>query len=506
MSIRKLAVAATAVVALIFAAEPADAAPPSNDDFDSATAVTSIPFEETIDVSEATSNPDDPTTCDHSLWYSYSPLASGRIDVLAYSSPVHDTAATIAAYTGPRSDLTLAARGYLTLLQSSGSFMRLDVQAGQTYRIFVCVGLTLGQPEDHLSLWVKISTAPPAPPNDDFDDATPIEPFYDTGVLDVPAAEAIDDPYGCPAEAYGWPPPQPSIWYSYTPSEDVTVGARTLPAGGTGYNLIEVYTGLRGALAAVACSKEVDEVMTSGIEDVSFKATGGTTYYFLLGRVAYGGEPSNGGNSMEFVLGLRTKLALRTSASRIDYGDTVRLRTHLGAIPESSERTVKLYRTPIDGARKLVTASNVGGDGDFSLRVRPRRNANYIARWNADDRFWPAVSQERWVGVHARATTRLSGARGSVRRYKLYLLGDDPRQVGKVRPNHAHDPLSFIAQRKLDGRWEPYKAKTVEIGSDGDVSVTWPHPRTGDYRVRVDFAGDKENLEDRSPWRYFRIS
>jgi hypothetical protein len=51
---------------------PAAAAPPSNDDFENATAVSSLPFTDTVDATDATPESDDPTNCgygDHTVWY-----------------------------------------------------------------------------------------------------------------------------------------------------------------------------------------------------------------------------------------------------------------------------------------------------------------------------------------------------------------------------------------------------------------------------------------------------
>ena len=54
---------------------PALAAPPANDDFNSATVIGALPFTTIQDTSEATAAADDPIDCynNGSVWYSFTP-------------------------------------------------------------------------------------------------------------------------------------------------------------------------------------------------------------------------------------------------------------------------------------------------------------------------------------------------------------------------------------------------------------------------------------------------
>jgi hypothetical protein len=148
------------------------------------------------------------------------------------------------------------------------SALTVNLQAGTTYWFMVATGQP-GASNLHLSLR---ETAPlPRVANDDFDSATQISstPYGDT--IDASGATAAqDDPLDC----YGT---HGSVWYAFTPSVSGTVDVST---GGSTYDTaLGVYEGPRGSLFQVACDDNSDPMLTS---HVSFKATGGSTYYLLV--------------------------------------------------------------------------------------------------------------------------------------------------------------------------------------------------------------------------------
>jgi hypothetical protein len=116
--------------------------------------------------------------------------------------------------------------------------------------------------------------APPS--NDDFDDATVISglPFSDS-IDTTEATTASDDP-DCAGQG-------PTVWYAFTPAEDIRVGADTF---GSDYDTtLSVYTGSRGALTQITCNDD-----TVGLQSkVSFDAVAGETYFFMVG--AFGSGP-----------------------------------------------------------------------------------------------------------------------------------------------------------------------------------------------------------------------
>jgi hypothetical protein len=104
--------------------------------------------------------------------------------------------------------------------------------------------------------------------NDDFDNATTIAHLPYTENLDTTAtAVAPDDPTDC-AGANGH-----TVWYAITPSADASLTADTSQCN---YRAVVcVYTGSRGTLTKAA----------DGFQQVTFQATAGITYSFMVADV-----------------------------------------------------------------------------------------------------------------------------------------------------------------------------------------------------------------------------
>jgi hypothetical protein len=135
---------------------------------------------------------------------------------------------------------------------------------------------------------VAPGTALAQPPgNDDFDAAVVIGSLpFQTSMSTDEATAAADDPTSCTNNA--------SVWFSFTPDQDLTVEADTF---GSGYDtVLSAYTGTRGALTLVpgACNDD-----SSGLQSrIVFAATAGTTYHFLIGQCC--GSGGTGGGSLTF--------------------------------------------------------------------------------------------------------------------------------------------------------------------------------------------------------------
>jgi hypothetical protein len=127
--------------------------PPANDDFDNATAITALPFQETINTSEATSAADDPTDCyetNVSVWYKLTSVTDIQLRVAAVSA---DYNTVLAVYTGTRGNLNLVdCRDYPPCFD-------LDVRAGETYYFMVTSYYGGGG-----NLVINVDVAPPPPP------------------------------------------------------------------------------------------------------------------------------------------------------------------------------------------------------------------------------------------------------------------------------------------------------------------------------------------------------
>ena len=126
-----------------------------------------------------------------------------------------------------------------------------------------------------------VSPALAAPPaNDEFNSATTVTeplPFGDA-ISTVEATTAGDDP-----DCFGQ---GPTVWYTYTPSQDVLIQANTF---GSDYDTtLSVYTGSQGNLTQLDCNDDFGSLQSA----VTFTAVASEIYYLMVG--AFGSGP--GGN------------------------------------------------------------------------------------------------------------------------------------------------------------------------------------------------------------------
>jgi hypothetical protein len=148
-------------LACVGIAAPAAAAAPSNDDRGAATVVGSVPFHDTADTTDATSQASDPNDCwfsgegDTTVWYSFTPTRAGRY-VARTAGSDYDTTLTLAVPTGDG----LATWGCDDDGGSgSDSVIAWDAEAGQEY-LFVVGGCC---PGDGGHLEFSIVNPPPRP-------------------------------------------------------------------------------------------------------------------------------------------------------------------------------------------------------------------------------------------------------------------------------------------------------------------------------------------------------
>ncbi|MEV4623245.1 hypothetical protein AB0J74_31620 [Asanoa sp. NPDC049573] len=87
------------MIALVVVGSTAAIAAPTNDEFTAAVAVDTLPFSTTLDTTDATWSPTDPTNCSSngSVWYSYAPSSTTRIQADTFGSG-YDT--VLSAWTG----------------------------------------------------------------------------------------------------------------------------------------------------------------------------------------------------------------------------------------------------------------------------------------------------------------------------------------------------------------------------------------------------------------------
>lgn len=257
------------------------AVPPANDDFANAVVVGALPFSDSRDTSQATTETDDPRmSCGsyhRSVWYAFTPTVAGRVAATAKESR-YDT--KLAVYTGTRGSLTEVSCTFDSYPYPPE--VAFDVVAGTTY--YLLVGADVPYPAG--SLTFAVSALPPA--NDDFDRAASIGavPFGDDRDTSA-ATSAGDDPIAAcldPANSSG-----ASVWYRFTPTAATRIEAST---EGSGYEtILAVYVGTRGDLSEVACD---DDAIAAAQSRLRFDAAAGTDYWIVVGaccsRSAPGGD------------------------------------------------------------------------------------------------------------------------------------------------------------------------------------------------------------------------
>lgn len=224
-----------------------------NDAFAAAQSITSLPFADGFDASDATlqTNEPDPTCGDPdpggSVWYRYRSTAARRLTV--------DSAGPqVAIYKG-------TSLGTLTAV-GCGSSVDLDVEAAESYwlQLFGDLGLT------SLSVHATVAT-----PNDDFADAKTIGalPYADTVDTTTATLEPGEPVPTCALNH----PPYNSIWYRYISPID-----QELRITWSGYQFprIGVYEpGSGDQLVEVACNGDTNDPS-------DFFAEAGHEYIFLV--------------------------------------------------------------------------------------------------------------------------------------------------------------------------------------------------------------------------------
>ena len=153
----RIMISLSVVVSAPSVASPALAQAPPNDDFNSATVISALPFTDSVSTVDATPASDDPPNCagnGPTVWYSFTPSANLRVDANTFGSD-YDT--TLSVYTGSRGSLTqIACNDDSQGVQSEVVF---DAVAGTTY--YLMVGAYLSGPGGNLVFNVVEPQPPP---------------------------------------------------------------------------------------------------------------------------------------------------------------------------------------------------------------------------------------------------------------------------------------------------------------------------------------------------------
>lgn len=242
---------------------PAQAQYGSNDYFDSATAISSLPFSDAVDPSFASTEANEPQYCNYlyqTVWYRYTPSTEQLLRAESSGTGQQTMLNVYQAYGGAIYNLNFIG------CAQNGSQVQFTAQAGVTY--YIQAGNLFGSAgELHVSL-----QRVPGPSNDDFANAAPVGSLPFTDSADTTAASLES---GEPSPTCFGGPPAGSVWWAYTPSESGSVSASTnswFP------NEVAAYTGSSvSGLTQLGC-RAFGGVITIHVD-------AGTTYYFQAGGV-----------------------------------------------------------------------------------------------------------------------------------------------------------------------------------------------------------------------------
>ena len=199
----------------------------------------------------ATQSPDDPSCWDFvgpTIWYSFTATQSALMEYRMGSATTPDGASMNRMLWGPEG---------CDISEGPENGIQFTTVPGTTYYFMV---IAAAEGDVQWDLWQL------SPPNDDFDSATVITTTpFDDGQWTLHATNAADDP----APSCGPGVSSGTLWYSFIPQTDASIGLSATPASTT----IAAFTGSRGSLDEVGCSYG---------EDLTINVRAGTSYYFMI--------------------------------------------------------------------------------------------------------------------------------------------------------------------------------------------------------------------------------
>lgn len=237
---------------------PVLAAPPSNDNFENAEIISTLPFTSTVDITEAGIEPNEPQSClptDRSVWYSFTPSQTMSVRITRGGSTVFSNLSVYSS-TGPTlSDLSF----YGCPIFNPAP---LVLEAGHTYYI-----QAEAYPGEAGTIQVNMEQLFP-PANDDFSNAEVITSLPFTTMVD------ISDAWNETGEPGSCSPMEKTVWYLFTPSENMMVSLDTI--GGTSFGRAAAYVSTGSGFSSI-------NLLGCVQGSLNFLAEGGKTYYLQIG-------------------------------------------------------------------------------------------------------------------------------------------------------------------------------------------------------------------------------
>lgn len=308
------------------------------------------------------------------------------------------------------------------------------------------------------------AAAPPA--NDDFDDSAGITSLPFATQADTSAAtKATDDPIGCHGYAVTG-----TVWFEYTATQDGLLRATT--AGSDHRMVLAANTGRRGQLQGVAdaCEYGNDPAIT-------FRATAGTTYFFMVGGI------ETPGGALSFALDTIAPAANDAFADAepvtalpFTRQPDLSLASFEAEEPESScvddESAPSVwYSYPASGSARSITARIEGGD--TAVTVYAGNSLPELTQVTCNrSSYDPAVFR---ANAGTGYTIRVTGPHRSYGPVQLFLDEAPPlRPDVSVSPSSptVFDNVSFSVSswnaidKPFSGTWDFGDGTTAPVGTE----------------------------------------
>ena len=211
--------------------------------------------------------------------------------------------------------------------------------------------------------------------------------------------------------------------------------------------------------------------------------------------------------------GRQTTVSMKSSASTVTYGKAVKLSVHVKKFTPGAG--IGLY-AKIGKTKKLVAKHPLDGDGNTTFSVKPSENTTYLAMLESDPMFGPSGYS---VDVEVRAAVTASSLYqdGAAAPYALYHYDAHcptahtgcPMQLVVVRPVHSDVSVWALMQARVNGSWAHATDAYFRLNAQGKVKVFWYYTDRSiigvPFRVRYEFLGDKDHVENWSNWVYFKV-
>ena len=273
--------------------------PPANDECATAITVGPLPFTDSVNTTTAVVNPNDPVLAcadgggGKTVWYKFTPTNNTTVRVSTLGSTPDDYDTVLGVFTGSCGDLTeILCTDDLVSGEIRQADTTFSVIAGETYFIHVAEwnggGPNGGVPTGGDLVFSVREVLPPT--NDECAATRTVGPlpFVDEISTVLATVNPNDPALSCGDGGGGR-----TVWYEFTPAQDVYVKASTLGSTPEGYNtVLGVFTGACDALTEVKCRDDASSTFSNKAE-LSFAAEAGQTYTILVaefGGVATGGN------------------------------------------------------------------------------------------------------------------------------------------------------------------------------------------------------------------------